>query len=330
MIKNGGFPFSVFTTLYQACVCSIVDYGGEVFGFNSVDSALKVHLRAARAFLGLAKTTPIPGILSEFNLLLPQYRNHVKMVRQYHRIIKMSNNRLTKQIFNWDKSLNDRVQTTWYSEVQNIFSSNNLQNIFQSNTNFDLQTTLCKLQKNMLLNQQNSLEIQCASKPKLRTFMKFKDFHTTPSYISKPLSFVQRKFLAKLRLGCLEIRIETGRYARPRLPEEARICQICQNQGQAKEDEVHFLFKCETYENERSAWLSSLLKPENFSILPSNEKLKTVLNCDQNVKKTAQYIINIYDKRSKIVSNLPNANQDRNIVYHIFPHDQCPACTALV
>ena len=64
MIKNGGFPFSVFTTLYQACVCSIVDYGGEVFGYNSVDSALKVHLRAARAFLGLAKTVPIPGVLS--------------------------------------------------------------------------------------------------------------------------------------------------------------------------------------------------------------------------------------------------------------------------
>ena len=150
----------------------------------------------------------------------------------------------------------------------------------------------------MLLNQQNSLETQCASKPKLRTLMTFKDFHTTPSYISKPLSFVQRKILAKLRLGCLEIRIETGRYALPRLPEEARICQICQNQGQPQEDEVHFLFKCETQENEMSAWLSSLLKPENFSILPSNEKLKTVLNCDQNVKKTAQYIINIYDKRS--------------------------------
>ena len=86
MIKNGGFPFSVFTTLYQACVCSIADYGGEVFGYNSFDSALKIHLRAARAFLGLAKTTPIPGIISEFNLLLPQYRNHIKMFRQYHRI----------------------------------------------------------------------------------------------------------------------------------------------------------------------------------------------------------------------------------------------------
>ena len=64
MIKNGGFPYNVFCTLYQACVCSIVDYGSEVFGFNKYDSAEKIHLRAARSFLGVNKTTPIAGILS--------------------------------------------------------------------------------------------------------------------------------------------------------------------------------------------------------------------------------------------------------------------------
>ena len=62
-------------------------------------------------------------------------------------------------------------------------------------------------------------------------------------------------------------------------------------------------------------------------VLSTDEKLKLVLNFDKNVKKTAQFIIEIYDKRSKIVSNLPSTNQDRNIVNHIFPHDQCPACT---
>ena len=178
----------------------------------------------------------------------------------------------------------------------------------------------------MILAQQNSLKDQCSAKPKLRTFITFKDFYATPSHISKPLTFIQRKFMSKIRLGCLDIRIETGRYARPRLPEEARICQICHNPGQTPENEVHFLLKCEAYERERSAWLSSLEKPENFPILPPSEKLRIALNHDQNVKKSAQYIINIYEKRSKIVSNLPNVNQDRNTVYHIFPHDQCPAC----
>jgi hypothetical protein len=92
------------------------------------------------------------------------------------------------------------------------------------------------------------------------------------------------------------------------------------------ENELHFLFQCEAYTNERTAWLSSLEKPEHFINLSTEEKLKLVLNLDKNVKKTAQFIIEIYDKRRKIVSNLPSINQDRNIVYHIFPHDQCPAC----
>jgi hypothetical protein len=69
MIKNGGFPYNVFCTLYQACVCSIADYGGEIFGFDKFDSAQKIHLRAARSFLGVNKTTPSIGIISEFNLL---------------------------------------------------------------------------------------------------------------------------------------------------------------------------------------------------------------------------------------------------------------------
>ena len=131
--------------------------------------------------------------------------------------------------------------------------------------------------------------------------------------------------MAKIRLGCLEIRMETGRYALPRLPEEARLCQICQNPGQAPESEVHFLLECDRYGSERSAWLSSLEKPQDFPILPPSQKLNIVLNHAENVKKTAQYIINIYDKRSKVVSNLNSTNQDRNIVYHIFPHDQWPA-----
>ena len=72
MIKNGGFPYSIFCTLYQACVCSIADYSSEVFGYESFDSSQKIHLRAARSFLGVPKPTSIPGIISDMNLLLPR------------------------------------------------------------------------------------------------------------------------------------------------------------------------------------------------------------------------------------------------------------------
>ena len=324
MIKNGGFPFKIFCTLYQACVCSIVDYSGEVFGFESFDSAKKLHLRAGRSFLGVSKTTPIPGIISELNLLLPQFRTQIRMVRQYHRIIKMQNERLTKKVFLWDKKLNeDNILNSWYSEVKTIFSANNLPETFESGAVFDLKLVVENLQSCMIQTQQTALKNECGNKPKLRTFVRFKDFSMTPSYLTKPLSFIQRKFLAKIRLGCLEIRLETGRYARPRLAEEARTCQACPNPNLEIENEEHFLFKCSTYQTERLAWLEKLNVPNNFLLLSQNSKLDLVLNNHHNVKTTAQYIINIFDKRSKIVSNLPSTN---NVIFHIEPQDQCPAC----
>ena len=54
--------------------------------------------------------------------------------------------------------------------------------------------------------------------------MLFKEFQTLPPHVGKPLSFVERKIISKLRLGILPIRIETARYTRPVIPENQRVC----------------------------------------------------------------------------------------------------------
>ena len=246
------------------------------------------------------------------------------MIRQYHRILKLPNDSLTKKVYSWDKNLNEQnMLVTWNSEVKNIFNSNDLVTIFESGQIFDLNLTIKNLENAMILSQQNTLRARCLNSPKLRTFVEFKNFENTPSYITKPLSFIQRKFLAKIRLGCLEIRIETGRYARPRLPELSRVCQVCSNPSKKIENEFHFIFECETYRKERIVWLNKLQIPEYFCTLPPSEMFCIVLNNDKNVKITAQYIIDIYDIRSKIVSNLTSAKND---IIHLSPDDQCPAC----
>ena len=327
MIKNGGFPFKVFCLLYEACVCSILEYGGEIFGFDTHDSALQIYLRAARSFLGVTKNSPIHGIISEMNLLLPQSKGHIRMIRQYHRILKSSGENMSKKVFLWDKSQNEQgTVNTWYNEVKSIFADNDLSEVFGNGLIFDLKQTVDNLKSKMLQKQQNVLKTECSQKPKLRTFIKFKNFSDTPAYLTKPLSFIQRKFLAKLRLGCLEIRLETGRWARPRLAEEARICQACENLEENIENENHFLFECNSYQSERLDWLANVSKPENFSVLPQAEKFSVILNHPSNVKQTAQYIINIFDIRSKIM-NSKNENVPRLV--HLLPHDQCPACTPI-
>ena len=114
------------------------------------------------------------------------------------------------------------------------------------------------------------------------------------------MSFVQKMFLAKTRLAALSIRLETGRYERPSLPEQERLCPSCKN-GHSVENEEHFLFFCGSYHVLRQQWIQKIRKPVNFEDLILSEKLKIIFNESENVKCTAQYIVNCYDLRSKIV-----------------------------
>ena len=151
----------------------------------------------------------------------------------------------------------------------------------------------------MKLKQNYELKNECLPMPKLRTFNLFKDFENQPSYLTKPLTFYERKSLANLRSGSFKIRVETQRYFRPKIPYEQRFCVTCSNEKYEIECESHFLFSCTSYSDLRHAWLLRLEIPDNFDLLSLEEKLKLVLNHPTNIKPTAKFIIDAFNARSK-------------------------------
>ena len=121
--------------------------------------------------------------------------------------------------------------------------------------------------------------------------------------------------MAKTRLGCLPIRIETGRYSIPKLPESERKCLVCKNLSQSidygpldgpnsgpVESEIHYLFTCGAYKTERDIWYDKMTLPPDFNLLSVESKLKIVLNDPCNVKATSIFITNAYNTRSKILN----------------------------
>ena len=309
MIKNRGFPFRVYTVLYEACVTSIVDYAGEVTGYTQYSRSVQLHARAIRAFLGLPKNSCNVGVLSEVDWLLPEYRTRIRMIRQYSRILSMSDSRLTKKVFFWDKSCNDTgLVSSWTNEIRNIFYSCGLNSIFDNNLPFSIRRTVDTIKGKFMADQADFLKGECEQQTKLRTFIKFKEFQSIPAYVTKPLSFIQKKYLSKLRLGSLELKIETGRYSRPRLELHERICPICTESRLQRslepeiETEIHFLFFCEHFENLRMCWMQKVTKPVNFTNLDEDTRLKIVLNDPNNVKTTAQFIVDAFNMRRKMLN----------------------------
>ena len=153
--------------------------------------------------------------------------------------------------------------------------------------------------------------------------LNFEHYNFLWNYVQKIFAW---KFVAKIRLGCLEIRLETGRSARPRIEAESRICQVCENLDQNIEDEFHFTFECSKYQPERQKWLEKLEIPDNFQTLTKDEKLGIILNYPSNVKLTSQYLINIFDIRSKIIKELQGASK----IFHLYPPEICPACNPIL
>ena len=70
----------------------------------------------------------------------------------------------------------------------------------------------------------------------------------------------------------------------------------CTNQS-----ECHFLLICPAYHLLRQAWLAKLEVPANFSQLGEIDKLKITTNDTKNVKLTAQFLIDAFSLRSRVL-----------------------------
>ena len=75
-----------------------------------------------------------------------------------------------------------------------------------------------------------------------------------PRYIrhTSGIPFTYVKQLMRFRTGAHHLAIETGRWARPKLPRQHRVCSKCS--CTVVEDEVHFLFECPAYDRIREKY----------------------------------------------------------------------------
>ena len=159
---------------------------------------------------------------------------------------------------------------------------------------FNVKMVVENLKLNLLQKDKKKLESQCKNKPKLRVYNQIANFSDKKIYLSKPLSFIQRKAIAKLRLGVLPIRIETGRYERPKRSALERTCKQCDLN--VPENEIHFLLHCPKHVHIRQLFSQKIIL-EDFFNLNDVDKLKYLVNHPEIVKSTTQFIINCFDNR---------------------------------
>ena len=111
---------------------------------------------------------------------------------------------------------------------------------------------------------------------KMRTYQIFKLNYNLEPYLFLPSHL--RTAVARFRTSCHSLAIETGRYTRPLLPPEKRVCQTCE----VMEDEKHFLLNCSSTQSlpEYKHFLSTCEREiQGFTRLSADAQFKTVMSC---------------------------------------------------
>ena len=239
--SNKGLPYSTFTKLYHSTVTPIMDYAAAVWGSKTYDKLNSVQLRAQRTFLGVGKFTPSPAVEGDMGWVPIKVRHHVDMIRYWIRVQKYPAYRLPHIVFAWDYEQASRGCQTWNKDIHTLLEQCNMGNLWTTTTtNF-----LARFKDRRLSDHNQHWIIDVESMPKIRTYKCLKTSYGTEHYLKANMSIPQRSYLAKMRMGTLPLKIETGRYTHT--PVDQRICQC----GNEVETEEHFLLRCPIYDTHR-------------------------------------------------------------------------------
>jgi len=128
------------------------------------------------------------------------------MMKFWNRLVKMPSTRLTKKIFLWDALETDGNWTREIKEICNLLQINNVVN--------NLEECDINAFTNSLQTYNNSIwKRDIVKKPKIRTYIKFKEDIGSEAYLTNPrIPKYKRSLLAQLRTGTLQLVVETGRH----------------------------------------------------------------------------------------------------------------------
>ena len=127
---------------------------------------------------------------------------------------------------------------------------------------------------------------------KLRLYRMINATFILPDYVTQVRNRRDRSILSKLRFGCLDLEVETGRWRN--IERCNRICKICQSGS--VEDELHFLFHCISLSTIRNKYLPILVNC-NMDVCE-----KFVLLLTKCIPKLVSiYIRELYDYRKDLL-----------------------------
>ena len=229
--------------IWKAVVRPVLEYAAEIWGDKDWKEAEILQRTMAKRILGMKERASNEAVLGDLGWWPLKARRDMIRLRYWHKLLSMDNTRLPRLVYEWELKNEDR-NNCWAKYTKKLLLDLEIDYYWlkqEIDKNREQWNKLIhdKIQER----EQKEWRQRALLKPKLRTYVKYKLILEEEKYL-KNEDAIGRRMLARIRSGTNNLRIETGRYERPKLPEEYRICQVCM---EGTENEEHFLFHCKAY-----------------------------------------------------------------------------------
>jgi len=235
--------------LFNSLISPILTFGSEVWGvyvkqdFEKWDNSPteKVHLRFCKYYLGVNRKASNIACRAELGRFPLKIFIEKLIFKYFNHLMNLPENSITKQAFLTSKSLHERNKPCYHSNLHKIL---NLYNIVHSNR-LEKPITKSTLEDNQKIMKNEYLRVwrlNLSKSKKLEFYQSFKEKYEVENYLDIIRNFDQRRQFTKFRISNHKLAIETGRYGKPKIQVDQRLCIFCNHKE--IETEKHMLLKC--------------------------------------------------------------------------------------
>ena len=239
--------FATYSHLFSSGISQILYYTSSVWGYKQGAKCQSVENKALRYFLGLNKFSPNAMLQGDTGWIPSHITIKTNMIKLWNRICSLDNCRLPKVILNWEVK---NGMNNWSHEIHEILDTCNIEQEIENLENIDEHNILNKLLEQEQINWTDEIQ----SKPKLRTYAKFKDKIHPEKYVKNCHGKHKRSLIAQFRAAVFPLQIEVGRFRN--IPCEKRLCTLCPLQE--IEDEYHVICQCPIYSKAREILFNTI------------------------------------------------------------------------
>lgn len=275
---------SVAIDLFDKFITPILNYSCEVWGFHAAPDIERVHLGFLKRLLGVKKTTQndfVYGILGRYPMGI---QRQCRIVKYWVKIVSGCKSPYINILYSAAVAHMGNDHTfNWASKVKHLLNTTGFGDIWLSQGVNNPDAFILAFQQRVHDIYKQGWNARLLASPRARFYRNIITEHGFYKQLDMLQCKTHRTAITQLIVSSHRLGVETGRWDRPQVPYERRLCPNCQK----LDDEYHFLLECSKFMG-----LRENLIPRYYSTRPSMFKCAQMLSSinRKNICQVAKYV----------------------------------------